>query len=96
MSDELAQYMENSSGMSKKYRKLTEGLCELIEDFALVSFLPLNIQDKERYTTHLHFLYYRSLATQLPMACPCTCAPHEWSVTDEPLPEQSTATTPNG
>ncbi|KAJ7525525.1 hypothetical protein O6H91_17G054700 [Diphasiastrum complanatum] len=32
---------------SAKYRKLTKSLCELIEDYSLVSFTTLNIQDKE-------------------------------------------------
>ena len=33
--------------MRKKYGKLTRGLCELVEDFSLVSFLTLSIEDKE-------------------------------------------------
>jgi hypothetical protein len=32
---------------SAKYRKLTHELCEVVEDFGLVSFTTLNIQDKE-------------------------------------------------
>ena len=32
---------------SAKYRKLTKTLCEVIEDFFLVSFATLDIQDKE-------------------------------------------------
>ncbi|CAK9234220.1 unnamed protein product [Sphagnum troendelagicum] len=32
---------------SEKYRKLTEKLCEVIEDYSLVNFTTLNIQDKE-------------------------------------------------
>lgn len=32
---------------SAKYRKLTRELCEVVEDFGLVSFTTLNIQDKE-------------------------------------------------
>ena len=32
---------------SAKYRKLTKALCEVIEDFSLVSFATLDIQDKE-------------------------------------------------
>mmetsp|Transcript_27413 Transcript_27413/g.52206 ORF Transcript_27413/g.52206 Transcript_27413/m.52206 type:complete len:307 (-) Transcript_27413:283-1203(-) len=44
----LVKYMEHSGGMmSKRFKKLTAGLCELVEDFSLVSFHPLNIQDKE-------------------------------------------------
>ena len=39
----------SSSGtrFSMKYKKLTAALCEVVDDFGLVSFLPLNIQDKE-------------------------------------------------
>lgn len=36
-----------TSFMRKKYGKLTRGLCELVEDFSLVSFLTLSIEDKE-------------------------------------------------
>lgn len=32
---------------SMKYRKLTKGLCDVIEDFGLVNFTTLDIQDKE-------------------------------------------------
>ncbi|MEW5315685.1 MAG: hypothetical protein WDW38_007095 [Sanguina aurantia] len=32
---------------SKRFRKLTRGLCECVEDFGLVSFVPLAIQDKD-------------------------------------------------
>ena len=32
--------------MRRKYSKLTRGLCELVEDFSLVNFLPLAIEDK--------------------------------------------------
>ncbi|XP_042297020.1 GPN-loop GTPase 2 isoform X2 [Sceloporus undulatus] len=31
----------------KKYRRLNEKLVEVIEDYSLVSFIPLNVQDKE-------------------------------------------------
>uniref|UniRef100_A0A7S2PRX1 GPN-loop GTPase 2 n=1 Tax=Leptocylindrus danicus TaxID=163516 RepID=A0A7S2PRX1_9STRA len=31
----------------RKHRKLHSELCDIIEDFSLVSFLPLNIQDAE-------------------------------------------------
>ena len=39
----------SSSGtrFSMKYKKLTAALCEVVDDFGLVSFLPLNIQDKQ-------------------------------------------------
>lgn len=31
----------------RKYKKLTEALAGVVEDYSLVSFLPLNVQDKE-------------------------------------------------
>jgi len=33
--------------LQSKHRKMTEGLCEVLSDFGLVSFLPMNIQDGE-------------------------------------------------
>lgn len=33
--------------MQKKYKALTAAFCELVDDYALVSFLPLNIEDAE-------------------------------------------------
>ncbi len=36
-----------SSQAAQKYRKLNEKICDLIEEFSLVSFLTLNIQSKE-------------------------------------------------
>jgi len=42
----LQQYPDQDPG-SAKYRKLTKALCEVIEDFSLVSFATLDIQDKE-------------------------------------------------
>jgi MinD superfamily P-loop ATPase len=45
----LVQHMERSNPrMSKRYSKLTAGLCELVEDFALVSFAGVSISDRER------------------------------------------------
>jgi len=45
----LVQHMERSNPrMSKRYSKLTAGLCELVEDFSLVNFAALNIEDRER------------------------------------------------
>eukprot|EP00250_Pteridium_aquilinum_P015602 c22668_g1_i1 orf=148-1059(+) len=41
------QFDLSKDPFSAKYRKLTKDLCELVEDFALVSFTTLNIQDKE-------------------------------------------------
>jgi len=38
---------ESLSLFHVKYKKLTEALCEVVNDFGLVSFMPLNIQDKQ-------------------------------------------------
>ncbi|KAL3340347.1 hypothetical protein AABB24_028800 [Solanum stoloniferum] len=43
-------YLQNEISQdprSAKYRKLTKELCEVIEDYGLVNFTPLDIQDKE-------------------------------------------------
>lgn len=56
--DPLLDYMEDpeyqkarartlSSTFNRKYRKLHQELCEMVEDFSLLSFLPLSIQDAE-------------------------------------------------
>lgn len=42
----LQGYLD-SDPRSAKYRKLTKELCEVVEDYGLVSFTTLNIQDKE-------------------------------------------------
>ncbi|PHT51018.1 hypothetical protein CQW23_10765 [Capsicum baccatum] len=42
LQNELGQYLR-----SAKYRKLTKELCEVIEDYGLVNFTTLDIQDKE-------------------------------------------------
>ena len=42
-----AQARTRSSNFSRKYRKLHKELCEVVEDFSLLSFLPLAIQDAE-------------------------------------------------
>jgi GPN-loop GTPase len=36
-----------ASLFGRKYRKLTGALCELVEEFSLVSFTPLDVQDKD-------------------------------------------------
>ncbi|KAL9313081.1 hypothetical protein ACSQ67_018533 [Phaseolus vulgaris] len=41
------QYHLDQDPRSAKYRKLTKELCEVIENFSLVSFSTLDIQDKE-------------------------------------------------
>ncbi len=38
----LHQYLDSST--SPKFAKLNKAICDLIEDFSLVSFVPLNIQ----------------------------------------------------
>ena len=42
-----AQERTRSSNFHRKYRKLHHELCEMVEDFSLLSFLPLSIQDAE-------------------------------------------------
>mmetsp|Transcript_12949 Transcript_12949/g.27483 ORF Transcript_12949/g.27483 Transcript_12949/m.27483 type:complete len:448 (-) Transcript_12949:31-1374(-) len=42
-----AQRRTRSSIFYRKYRKLHHELCDLVEDFGLLSFLPLSIQDAE-------------------------------------------------
>lgn len=42
-----AQERTRSSNFYRKYRKLHHELCDLVEDFSLLSFLPLSIQDAE-------------------------------------------------
>lgn len=44
---ELLADVSNDSGMGQKYRKLSEAIGNLIEDFSLVRFIPLNINDEE-------------------------------------------------
>ncbi|XP_042413854.1 GPN-loop GTPase QQT1-like [Zingiber officinale] len=41
------QYHLDQDPRSSKYRKLTKELCDIIEDFGLVNFSTLDIQDKE-------------------------------------------------
>ena len=40
--------MENQTGRTKlqqKYYQMTEAICEVVDNYGLVSFYPLNIQD---------------------------------------------------
>ena len=56
--DETAKAPKESH-FSLKFKKLSCALCEVVDDFGLVSFLPLNIQDKqvsEKYT-HILIIY---------------------------------------
>lgn len=41
------QYHLDQDPRSSKYRKLTKGICDVIQDFSLVNFTTLDIQDKE-------------------------------------------------
>nr|VDC70652.1 unnamed protein product [Brassica rapa] len=41
------QHYLNQDPCSVKYRKLTSELCSVVEDYGLVSFTTLDIQDKE-------------------------------------------------
>jgi len=45
MVDHMTQ--DSKSRFAQRYKKLTAGICELVEDFGLVHFLPLAIEDKE-------------------------------------------------
>lgn len=37
----------DSTAFSKRFARLTSGLCEVVEDFGLLSLAPLAIQDKD-------------------------------------------------
>ena len=40
--------VKNNKNLAReKFKKLSEGLCEVLSDFGLVSFLPMNVQDGE-------------------------------------------------
>jgi hypothetical protein len=46
---------EQETGRSKlqqKYYKMTEAICEVVENYGLVSFVPLNIEDVQVGSTH--------------------------------------------
>ena len=42
---------------AQKHRKMTEALCDVLGDFGLVSFLPMNIQDAQVRTLHMRSLF---------------------------------------
>ena len=42
-----ADRVSNTNAFKRKHLKMTEGLCELLDDYGLVSFLPCNIEDSE-------------------------------------------------
>lgn len=37
----------DQTNFGKRHQKLTAALCELIEDFGLISFVPFSVEDKE-------------------------------------------------
>lgn len=37
----------DQTSFGQKHRRLTQALCELIEDFGLLSFVPFSVDDKE-------------------------------------------------
>ena len=39
---------EESSAFDRRFQKLTLGLCDVVEDFGLVNFIPLDVESKER------------------------------------------------
>ncbi|XP_049850388.1 uncharacterized protein LOC126322569 [Schistocerca gregaria] len=43
----LANILEYAEPSPSRFKKMTQALCEIIEDFSLVSFTTLNIQDKK-------------------------------------------------
>jgi hypothetical protein len=45
MVDHMNQELDTR--FAQRFRKLTTGICELVEDFGLVHFMPLAIEDKE-------------------------------------------------
>ena len=45
------------SPFSLKYKKLTAALCEVVDDFGLVSFLPVNIQDKQVMAYYMKYIH---------------------------------------
>ena len=44
--DYIVEHIGNDPKLAK-YKKLTSGLCEVIEDFGLVRFVPMSIEDEE-------------------------------------------------
>lgn len=57
--EEVARPPEVRSGRSllqDKYKALTAAFCEVVDDYSLVSFLPLNIEDAEVLKVYFSFL----------------------------------------
>ena len=38
------------SKITKKYKKMTKALCDVLSDFGLISYLPVNIEGIQTYT----------------------------------------------
>lgn len=61
-----------SDRFSQRYRKLSKGLCEVVQDYGLLSFIPLAIQDKSSvqhllgYVDKANGYVFASLATKSP------------------------------
>ena len=45
MSSKVAAAVDGRSRLQQKYRKMTSGLCDVLSDFGLISFLPMNVDD---------------------------------------------------
>ncbi len=45
--DSLSEPVAELSPLQIKLRRMSEGLCEVLDDYGLASFLPMNIQDGE-------------------------------------------------
>ena len=50
----LVQQLNQQDLFSKKFQRLNQVICELLEDFSLVSFYPLCIEDKHSVTNLVH------------------------------------------
>ncbi|KAI1721246.1 ATP binding protein [Ditylenchus destructor] len=46
----LDQPSSSSSTWNNKHRKLTESIATVLEDYSLVKFLPLNVEDEDTIT----------------------------------------------
>ena len=58
--DSESRHSNSTSGRSPfslKYKKLTAALCEVVDDFGLVSFLPVNIQDKQVMAYNMKYIH---------------------------------------
>lgn len=53
------------SAFFKKYKKLNEALIGLVEDYSLVSFIPMNVQVCLLNSTKLYTIYYLGVVLSL-------------------------------